>query len=198
MTGRDAGGHDAVGDPGAGGDFDAALQEMLDTLTRGEASAARRRRRMLQRAEGEEQTLAGLLHRLAEARAAVVVATRDGRTHRGVATAVGADFLATTADTGLPLLVRRDAIASVRLGPGQRPVSAGTAPAPARDVHLLELLAELAPDGPQISVQVDGDASGMTGQLVAAGRDLVTVRALAGAWTDVHIPAERIVCVLLR
>lgn len=190
-----------------------ALREMLDAVSRADAATARRRRAALRWADREEQTLAGVLHGLVDARAGVVVTTRDGRTHRGTAIAVGADFVALAAETGLSLLLRRAAISAVRAGPEQRSPVPGRATSPdareaapgavpavqglRRDVRLLEVLAGLAPEGPQISVHVDGDATGVTGQLTAAGRDLVTVRALAGTWTDVHLAAERIVAVLL-
>ena len=74
---------------------------------------------------------------------------------------------------------------------------AGSSAGLRRDVRFLEVLAGLAPEEPQVSLHLDGDSAGITGRLLGAGRDVVSVRALAGAWTDVHIAEARIVTALL-
>src|SRR5690606_37560812 len=130
----------------------------------------------------EEGTLAGVLVDLAERGDAVLVVGAGGRRHRGHLVAVGSDFAALRTGEGREVLVAHRGMASVATADGAAP-AAGDRPLVLR-VGLLEALAVLAEDRPRVlAVPVgagDGADAGVAGELVAVGRDVLTVR-LEGA-----------------
>ena len=157
--------------------------ELLDHLARWagearaeEAAAERVEQRLLEQIAAEEATFAGVCLDLAERTAPVVVRTVAGRTHRGRVITVGRDFLVVRDQGGPPLLLALGAVASVRLGPGER---AGTAPsgrAAAFEAGLAAVLAGVAPERPRVQVLSAGEQQPVTGELRTGGRDVAAVR----------------------
>jgi hypothetical protein len=166
----------------------------LVTLTDDErvraAVAARTESRRRHLEAEEEATLVGTLRDLAERGAAVVVATST-RTHRGRLTAVAPDHLALLTPAGSHLLVRLDAVATVRPEPDlHAPVARGERPAP-HDRRLLEECALWAADRPAVAVALIGVDDPVRGALVAVGEDVVTIRP-DGAAGPVYVAAAAI------
>jgi hypothetical protein len=157
--------------------------DLLDHLARWagearaeEAAADRAQQRMLEQMAAEEATFSGVCLDLAERDAQVVVRTLAGRTHRGRILTVGRDFLVVREAGGPPVLLAMAAVASVRLGPGER---AGTAPSGregALDSGLAAVLAGVAPERPRVQVMAVGDPQPVTGELRTGGRDVAGVR----------------------
>jgi hypothetical protein len=154
---------------GAAGRFEG----WLAAARAGEAAAARSREGFLRRTGPEDATFAGILVDLAERGGPVVVEAVGDRRHRGTLQAVGADFAALRTPDGRHVLLAERGIASIT-AEGRAPEAVGD-----RDVQvvagLAEALAALAEDRPRVLV-VTVPGTGLAGDLVAVGRDVVTLR----------------------
>jgi hypothetical protein len=154
-----------------------------------DAAAARAREGFLRRTAPEDGTFAAVLLDLAERGAPVLVTTTAGRRHRGVVAGVGHDFAALRTPGGRDVVLAHRGIASV----GQE--GAGTtAPGdrePALPLGMAEALAVLAEDRPRVLVVATG-GEGVAGELVAVGRDVLTVRP-DGDRRVVYVATENVV-----
>ena len=157
--------------------------DLLDHLARWagearaeEAAADRSEQRMLEQIASEEATFAGICLDLAERSSSVVVRTVTGRTHRGRIVTVGRDFVVVRDEGGPPLLLALAAVASVRLGPGERAGSAPSGRDAALESGLAAVLAGVAPERPRVQVLSVGDEQPVTGELRTGGRDIAAVR----------------------
>jgi len=140
---------------------------------------ARLRERWLRAQAEEDASLAALLVALAEREETVVLTTVAGRRHRGPLAGVGLDFCAVTAPSGATTLVALDALAEVRTleaGGRRRPQAvAGDAQGRASlAVRLGDVVAQAAGQRPRVSVQAG--ATSVAGDLLAVGRDVLTLR----------------------
>ncbi|MCU1453754.1 MAG: hypothetical protein JWN46_1900 [Acidimicrobiales bacterium] len=142
-----------------------------------QAAAERRREGWMRRIAAEEGTLAGVLVDLAEREGPVVVHVTTGRRHRGVIRTVGGDFIGLCTEADQSLLVRIDAIASVRPEPAAAP-SIGRR-ALHVEVTLGDVLGDLVGDRPRVFA-VTSDGAGIGGTLRSVGRDLLVVRPDSG------------------
>jgi hypothetical protein len=140
-----------------------------------EAARDRARERWLRRQAEEEGTLAGALLDLAERRAAVLVATAAGRRHRGTVVAVGADFVGLRGGRAAQVLVPLAAVAWVRPLEGDSAAPGDDRPL-ALEATLVEALDGLAARRPRTLVVPAAASEALTGELVAVGRDVVTLR----------------------
>ncbi|WCO65594.1 hypothetical protein PO878_13905 [Iamia majanohamensis] len=168
--------------PGGGDDLVTELTRFLAEQRADAAAAARARERWLRQAADEEALVAGVLLDLAERADTVVVQGVAGRTHRGRVRGVGEDFVALRTGRS-DVLLPFDAVLAIR--PEGRPL-AGAARAQALDLALAEALSAVAGERPRILV-VARDGSGLSGELRAVGRDVLTLR-LADADGTVYVP----------
>jgi hypothetical protein len=177
-----------------GDDLLARLDRWVSDARTDEAAAARTRERWLKQAAEETATFSGVLLDLAERAAAVVVAVRGERRHRGAIAAVAADFCVLRSPAGRDVLLAFAGIASVRID------AAGTAPTGDRAVHvelgLSEALAALAAERPRVLV-VTGSAEGVAGELRAVGLDVATVRLDGDPPSNAYVPIAAILEVSL-
>ncbi|MEN3271593.1 MAG: hypothetical protein V7636_354 [Actinomycetota bacterium] len=153
-------------------------QALLDEATAGEQASARSRERWLRRQATEGATLAGTLLDLAESGAQVSVWTGPERRVDGVLVGVGPDVVVLR-DRGDHIALRTAAITVVRPAPGQRIVAATGDRSAAMRLELVELLARLVDDRPDVAVVLDTGES-LTGTLIAVGADVLTVQVGAG------------------
>jgi len=143
----------------------------------GDAHAAdtvrsRVRERHLREAASADATLLGVALDLAEEQADVAVTIDIGRVVAGRITMVAADALAIG-----PSYVPARAVVTIRRAPGRSavPAPAGQRP-PARSTTFGVLLGELALERPRVAIGARGEAALLTGELRAAGADVVTLR----------------------
>ncbi|HUQ62662.1 MAG TPA: hypothetical protein VM121_02775 [Acidimicrobiales bacterium] len=139
---------------------------------------ARVRERWLRTQAVESSTLAGTLVALAEQSAAVVVTTSTGRHHAGCVTMVGADFLAVQRNERISL-ISFAALASVEPSEPARAVPIEGEPRPTSPnaptaATLTDVLARAVGDRRRLMLYA-GDTR-VTGQLLAIGADIATVR----------------------
>ena len=150
-----------------------------------EAATARAVGRSLRQQAAESATLAGTLVDLVEAGASVLVHVRGGRSVRGTAAGVGRDFLAVRAELGSVTLVPFTAVTAVRpLGAPPRPASGDRRPHRRTFVQLLTMAAE---ERPHVRVATGDDA--VTGELLAVGEDVLSIRVEGEPPTVVYVPA---------
>lgn len=151
-----------------------------------DAAESRVRERWLRTQAEEGGRLASVLAGLAEQRADVVVTTAGGRAVAGRLTGVGADFVVLVSPQGRTTLVALGAVAWVRPAPQaeagrrrSRPLPAmGPDESPYSDdlsegVALADVLAQAVVDRPRVAVFADG--ASLTGELRAAGLDLLVI-----------------------
>jgi hypothetical protein len=170
-------------DPGRGnadsGRLDADLAELVADARADDAARTRVRERNLRAAAVTDATLVGIVLDLAERADPVTIRTTSGRTLSGRITLVARDAIALEAGPSGTTFVRFAAIASVRrLDGGRAPEPSGDR-TPPRAVTLAALLADLAPLHPRVALAVTGEPAVVSGELRAAGVDVVTIR-LAG------------------
>jgi hypothetical protein len=146
-----------------------------------EAVVSRLQERALRQLAAEEATLIGLCLDLAEARRPILARTAQGRVHRGVLVAVGADFVAVRGATGDALFLSLTHLAWLRPAPG------GWAGAPARSgaaagdrkpplaARLVDVLTGLAADRPRVRLLLAGDPDVWAGRLRGCGTDVLSV-----------------------
>ncbi len=150
------------------------LVELLDEGRTGDRVAARSRERWLRRAAEEGATWAGLLVDLAERGAAVVIHTQAGRRHHGVLVSVGADYCVVRTDIGAEPHLRLDALASVRIGSGERHAVPAGDRRPVVDLLFIEALGRVVEERPRLVLVMRGGDQ-MAGELRSVGADVVTL-----------------------
>ncbi|HXH57916.1 hypothetical protein [Iamia sp.] len=175
---------DVNGGSGGGGgeDLVAELTRYLAEQRVDAAAAARARERWLRQAADEEALVAGVLLDVAERAELVVIQGVSGRTHRGTVRGVGEDFVAVRTGRS-DVLLPYDAIVAIR--PEGRP-RGGADRAQALDLAFAEALSALVGERPRVLV-VSRDGTGLSGDLRAVGRDVLTLR-IAEADGTVYVP----------
>lgn len=209
------GGRDDAGSGGeAGGD------ELLRAFARWaadqrvvEAAAQRALERSLRDQAAASADWTGVLLDLAERRSVVTV-TAAGSALRGVLVGVGPDFCVLRLGTGRPALIADAAVAMVEVAPvevapvvmgavadgGRRPAAP---PVPAGDrspriqLHLASALAALADERSPVQLTL-GPGVTLTGQLEAAGTDVLTMRTGVTIARRVHLPIAAVAVCELR
>jgi len=171
-----------VDDDPPGGDLVADLTRWLAEQRADAAAAARSRERWLRQAADEEALVAGVLLDLAERTDMVVVQGVAGRTHRGRVRGVGEDFVALRTGRA-EVLLPYDAIVAIR--PEGHPPG-GADRARALDLGLAEALSALAGDRPRV-LTFSRDGTGLSGELLSVGRDVLALRLAETAGT-VYVP----------
>ncbi len=154
-------------------DLVADLTRWLADVRADAAAASRARERWLRQAAEEEAMFAGILLDLAERDMSVVVAVAGNRSHRGAVRAVAEDFCALRTADGGDVLLRYDGISSVR--PHGHPEGHTGERAQALDMTFNEAAVALAGDRPRVLV-IALDGTGLSGELRAVGRDVLTLR----------------------
>ena len=155
---------------------DAELAALLDEARGSEAVRSRTNRRWLQQQALEEARLSGVLLSAAEQGATVTIRTLSGRTHTGGVTIVAADFCTLRTAAGAEVSVRTGAITLVQPDRSMQPVAAADARlAPVRTT-LAEMLAEQAPEGPDVTFVCAGQPDAVPGRLIAVGMDVATLQ----------------------
>jgi hypothetical protein len=153
-----------------------------------EAGAARARERWLRQQAEEEATMAGVLCDLAERRVPVVVDTIVGSRHRGMVSAVAADFVVLRVERR-DVLVALDAVAVVRPEPGvaapvgDRPVDVG--------LRLTDALAYLVSERPRVLVLLRSGER-VAGELRTIGRDVASIELDGPARAAAYVPVVAI------
>jgi hypothetical protein len=145
----------------------------LDEARADEAARARSRERWLRQQTTEQATLAGTLVELAERGCPVTVRIANGRVHSGTIIAVGTDFGLVRA--GVDAYLALDGIAWIRPTDPDVPPATGERAA-ALDLTMVELLHRVAPERPRVLLSLRGDPEPVTGQLIAVGVDVLTLR----------------------
>lgn len=183
----------AVAQPGddLDGGRDRELATLLADAVAAEAGRVRSKERMLRSAAEESATFGGVLLDLAERLEPLTVRTAGGRTHRGVVVAVGRDFLVVRDDRQPPVFVAAGAVSWVRVTRAGRADAAGDRPPP-HEASFASVIAGLAAERPRVQVGVDGEATLLTGELRAAGQDVVTVRIDGSPAATLHVPVGAI------
>lgn len=146
-----------------------------------EAVTARLRERSLRQLGAEEATLLGLCLDLAEGGRAVLARTREGRVHRGVLVAVGADFVAMRSGSGDATFLPVGWLAWLRPAPGAwrgAPARGGAAAGdrtPPLAARLVDVLTGLAGNRPRVRLVLAGDPDVWAGRLLTCGADVLSV-----------------------
>jgi hypothetical protein len=160
--------------------------DLLDDARAAEHRRARSSERALRTAAEESATFPGSLLDLAEQGRSVRVATASRRRHVGPISLVGLDFLV-VGDAWIALT----AVASVGVVEG---AGAATGDRRGTDLLLVEALARVAPERPQLAVATSGGEV-VTGRLLAVGADVLTLR-LDGDGGTAYVPAAAVLEVL--
>ncbi len=163
---------------------DALDQELARWLAEArvdEAVTSRLRERSLRQLAADEATLLGLCLDLAESGRPVLARTTEGRVHRGVLVAVGADFVAVRSPTGDATFLPVGHLAWLRPAPGTwagAPARGGEAAGgrtPPLAARLVDVLTGLAGDRPRVRLVVAGDPDVWSGRLRGCGADVLSV-----------------------
>jgi len=135
---------------------------------------------------------------LAERATPVTVTTTTGRALTGTIVLAATDVIVISGEHGSATYVRIDHIGSLRHGPGGRPLDtpAGGRAAP-RPTTFGALLADLAPDRPRVALDVAGQSGLLTGELRAAGRDVLTIRLDGDPPGTVHVAVAQLSALVL-
>jgi hypothetical protein len=163
-------------DPDVDLDLEVELAELVDEARADDAARGRERGRWLRQSAEADAQLAGTLVDLCERGVAVAVRTRSGRTLHGALVAVGSDFATVRVTTGFDAHVRHRGIAVVRPRPDIRVDTATGDRRPGGRTGFAELVAGLAPHRPRVSLGLEGGGEPVTGELRAAGADVLTLR----------------------
>lgn len=164
-----------------------------------DAAESRTRERWLRTQAEEGGRLASVLAGLAEQRADVVVTTSGGRAVAGRLTGVGSDFVVIDGPHGRTTLVALGAVAWVRpapeaeggrrrsrstpaMGPDEKPDGGDGGP---EGVALADVLSQAVADRPRLAVFADG--ASLTGELRAAGLDLLVIEPAGAPSTIVYV-----------
>jgi hypothetical protein len=154
----------------------------------------RSRERWLRQQATGSATLTGVLTDLAEARAEVVVTT-GARAWSGAVVGVGRNFCVVEDRSGAAILVAMDAVISVSVAtggrrPGQPGDPSGERRAPL-GLRLIDALGVLTGERNPVTLSLGPDHQ-VTGELMAVGSDVVTVRVERPVGTLTHVPVGRI------
>ena len=148
----------------------------------------RRRAAWLRRQAAEGATLAGVLVDLAEQGRAVTVQTSVGQRHRGRITIVGRDVVGLRSIDGQVILLRLDAVVTLRPQPGALPVT-GDEPLDATTT-LHRLLGRLHQGRDRVVMTMRGGEA-LAGALVNVGHDVLSVTTDAGG--QVYVPLDSVI-----
>jgi hypothetical protein len=160
------------------------------------AASERSRERSLRDQAGASATWAGILVDLAE-QATIVTAVVAGRSRRGRIVGVGRDFCVLESEQGRTALVLLEAISELRPeSDAGRGVPAGDREA-AIDLPLSTALALLAEDRHPVAT-FTGAGFPSTGVLLAAGQDVLTLRADPPGRRLVYVPLSAVALCELR
>jgi hypothetical protein len=151
----------------------AVFEAWLADLRVDDAAHARARTAWLRRQAEEEANLVGILVDLAERERAVIIDTVAGRCHKGLLLVVGRDFGAVRTRHGVAVLIRYDAIASVRPAPHEAGPVGDRVVAPT--ATLAGALGALAGSGARV-VAHPRRGTALQGEVRAVGADVVTLR----------------------
>jgi hypothetical protein len=160
------------------------------------AAGARTRERSLREQAAASATWLGVVVDLAE-RAAPVTAVVAGQRRPGRLVGVGRDFCVLQADTGRTALVALSAISELWPdGPAARDTPAGDRGA-AINLPLMTALAMLAEDRSPVAL-ISSTGVETSGELVAAGEDVLTLRTAPPGRRLVYVPARAVAVCELR
>jgi hypothetical protein len=151
----------------------AVFEAWLADLRVDDAAHARARAAWLRRQAEEEATLVGVLADLAERERAVIIETEAGHGHKGILLVVGLDFCALRTTHSTPVLIRYDAVASVRPAPGEAGPVGDRVVGPT--ATLRGALGALAGSRARVVARVRRGTA-LQGQLRAVGTDVMTLR----------------------
>lgn len=146
-----------------------------------QAVVSRLQERALRQLASEEATLLGLCLDLAEGSRPILARTAEGRVHRGVVVAVGADFLAVRSGSGDATFLPVAHLAWLRPAPGPwagAPARSGAAAGdrtPPLAARLVDVLTGLAADRPRVRLLLAGDPDVWAGKLRGCGSDVLSV-----------------------
>lgn len=175
------------------------LRHLVADASARQAARERVHERSLRAVAEAEATFVGIVVDLAEREVTVVVRTSAGRSHRGRVVGAGRDFLVLEDGERPPVVVATAAIASLRSQPDGPATAArdvaGARPAPL-ETGLAGLLARWAAERPRVQVTPTGDEP-ITGELRAAGLDVVTLRLDGPSRPVVHVPMAAITDIAL-
>lgn len=152
-----------------------------------EVAARSERRSRLERAS-EVATWRGTLRDLAERRVPVSLRLAGGRTRRGSLVAVGADHLGVRTAAGQLVLVRLDAVRSLRPEPGLPAPTATGDRDRVEGRHLVEVLAEFVEERARVVLGCDGWDEPLVGELSGLGEDVLTLRVEGVDRGTVYLP----------
>ena len=161
--------------------LDLELARWLAEARVDQAVTARLAERALRQLAAEEATLLGLCLDLAESARPVLARTTQGRVHRGVLVAVGADFVALRNATGEATFLPVGHLAWLRPAPGAwagapaRSGEAAGARTPPLAARLVDVLTGLAGDRHRVRLVVAGDPDVWSGRLRGCGADVLSV-----------------------
>jgi hypothetical protein len=165
-----------------------------------EAGRQRSRERWLRQRATGSATFTGILTDLAEGGAEVVVTT-SARTWSGAVVGMGRDFCVLEDRGGGGILVATAAVTAVAATGGGRHSGRPGDPAgertPPIGLRLIDALGVLAGERSPVLLSL-GPEHQVTGDLIAVGSDVVTVRVERPAGTLTHIPLGRIQACLPR
>jgi hypothetical protein len=171
-----------IGGTAATGSTDASFDGFVDEVRIDHAGASRRREAWLRRQAADDATVAGTLVSLAERGASVSVTTCSGNRHVGRLRGAGADLVLVDVH-GARVAITVDAVDSFSAH-ADHPVDARRLAAfghrsGADATTLLDLLALVVADRPDVTL-VTRSGLRQTGELVAAGADVVMLRPTDG------------------
>lgn len=166
--------------------------DLTDRAALSEAVAARERERGRRERAAEVATWEGTLRDLAERGTHVVIRTAGDLVHRGVVLAVGIDHVAVRLASGATVLLAGDTLSSVRPEPGTvAPVAMGDRER-SQDRTLVEALALMIEDEPELVLGLRGTTDPMAGTIMGLGEDVVTVRMSGGDRPVAYVPVAAI------
>lgn len=162
--------------------------ELTDRGVLRDAIVARGRERGRRERAAELATWEGTLRDLAERGGRLVVRTAGDRVHRGVLLAVGIDHLAVRSANGGTVLIAADIVRSVRPEPGSvAPIATGDRER-SQDRTLLEALALVIEERPEVVFALREIADPIAGRVVGLGEDVITLRVDGSEGATIYLP----------
>ena len=165
-----------------------AAEAMVD-----EAARARERSRWLRVQAEEDASFDGTLVDLAERARPVVIDVGDQR-FRGVIAGIGGDFVALRTDADQQVLVRTDAVDSVRAEPGGVDVIGDRTTT--YEVTLAAVVGPIAADRPEVLVRTRRGHT-VRGELRSAGTDVLRLRVDGDPPTPTWVPLDAVAVLIL-
>ena len=166
---------DAVTDP-----TDSDFAALLDEARGSEAVRSRTSRRWLEQQALEEARVSGVLLSASEDGATVTLRTTSGNTYTGHVDEVAADYFTLRTSAGANVSVRYGAVTLIQPDRGLRAVAAADARSAPTSTTLIEMLADHAPERPDVTFVCAGQPDAVPGRLIAVGVDIATLQ------TDEH------------